>query len=81
MTSFHFETLFSTQPINLVVKEISRKKSATQTPTTDFINQSEKHMSIRHGHIKFDEIWGTIFQHRHNVHNLSSCEVFFSSLS
>ena len=26
-TSFHFEKLFSTQPINLVVEEISRNKS------------------------------------------------------
>ena len=50
-TSFHFETLFSTQPINLVVEEISRNKSAVQTPITYFINQKEKHVSIRHNSI------------------------------
>ena len=49
--SFHFETLFSTQPINLVVEEISRNKSAIQTPITDSINQKEKHVSIRHDSI------------------------------
>ena len=46
--SFHSETLFSTQPINLVVEEISRNKSFVQTPITNFINQTEKHVSIRH---------------------------------
>ena len=44
-------TLFSTQPINLVVEEISRNKSAIQTPITDSINQKEKHVSIRHDSI------------------------------
>ena len=44
-------TLFSTQPINLVVEEISRNKSAVQTPITDFINQKEKHVSTRHNDI------------------------------
>ena len=37
-TSFHFETLFSTQPINLVAEEISRSRSVVQTPITYFIN-------------------------------------------
>ena len=40
--------LFSTQPINLVVEEISRNKSAIQTPITGSINQKENHVSIRH---------------------------------
>ena len=39
--------LFSAQPINLVVEEISRNKSVVQTPITYFINQKEKHVSIR----------------------------------
>ena len=34
--------------INLVVEEISRNQSAVQTPITYFINQKEKHLSIRH---------------------------------
>ena len=42
--SFYFETLIYTQPINLVAEEISRNKSAVQTPITDFINQKEKHV-------------------------------------
>ena len=46
--SFHFETLFSTQLINLFVEEISRNKFVVQTPITYFINQKEKHVSIRH---------------------------------
>ena len=50
-TSFHTETLFSTQPFNLVVEEISPNKSAVQTPITYFINQKEKHVSIRHNNI------------------------------
>ena len=50
-SSFHFETLFSAQPINLVVEEISRNKSVVQTPITYFINQKEKHVSIRHNSI------------------------------
>ena len=32
--NIHFETLFSTQPINLVVAEISRNKSVVETPIT-----------------------------------------------
>ena len=40
--------LFSIQPINLLVEEISRNKSTVQTPITYFINQKEKHVSIRH---------------------------------
>ena len=51
MTSFHFETLFSTQPINLAVEEISQSKSNVQTPITYFINQKEKHLSIRPNNI------------------------------
>ena len=43
---FHYETLFSTQPINLVVEEISRNESVVQTPVTYFINQKEKHVPI-----------------------------------
>ena len=50
-TSFHFETLFSTQPINLVAEEISRNKSVVPTPITYFINQKEKHVFIRHNGI------------------------------
>ena len=41
----------STQPINLVVEEISRNKCVVQTPITYFINQKEKHMSIWHNSI------------------------------
>ena len=40
--------VFSTQPINLVVEEISRNKPVVQTPITYFINQKEKYVSIRH---------------------------------
>ena len=47
-TSFHFETLFSTQPVDLVVEEISRNKPVVQTPVTYFINQKEKHLPIQH---------------------------------
>ena len=50
-TSFHFEMLFSTQPINLVVEKISRNKPVIQTPITYFINQKEKHVPIRHNSI------------------------------
>ena len=46
-----FETMFSTHPINLVVEEISQNKSVVQTPITYFINQKEKHVSIRHNSI------------------------------
>ena len=49
--SFHFETLFSTQPFNLVVEEISRNKPVVQTSITNFLNQKEKHVSIRHNSI------------------------------
>ena len=45
---FHFKTLFSTQPINLVVEEISQNKTVVQTPITCFINQKEKHLFIQH---------------------------------
>ena len=41
----------STQPIKLVVEEISRNKRVVQTPITYFINQKEKHMSIWHNSI------------------------------
>ena len=50
-TSLHFEKLFSTQPINLVVEEFSRNKSVVQTSITYFINQKEKCVSIRHNSI------------------------------
>ena len=50
-TIFHFEALFSTQPINLAVEEISRNKSFVQTQITFFINQKQKHVSIRHNSI------------------------------
>ena len=43
--------MFSTQPINLVVEEISRNKSAVQTPITYVINQKEKQVSMRHNRI------------------------------
>ena len=49
--SFHFETLIYTQPINLVVEEISQSKLVIQTPITYFINQKEKQVSIRHNSI------------------------------
>ena len=50
-TSFHFETLIYTQPINLVFEEIFRNKSVVQSPITYFIKQKEKHVSIRHNSI------------------------------
>ena len=50
-TSFHFEMLFSTEPINLVVEEISWNKTVVQTSLTCFTNQKEKHVSIRHNGI------------------------------
>ena len=50
-TSFYFETLFSTQPINLVLEEISRNKSVVQTSITCSINQIEKNVSIRHSSV------------------------------
>ena len=40
--------MFSTQPIDSVVEEISRIKYVDQTTITYFINQKEKHMFIRH---------------------------------
>ena len=46
--SYKFETLFSTQPINLVVGDISQNKSAVQNPITYFINQKDKYLSIQH---------------------------------
>ena len=49
--SIHFETLFSTQPVDLVVEDIPRNKSVFQTVITHFINQKEKHVSIRHNSI------------------------------
>ena len=45
--SFHFETLIYTQPINLVVEDISRNKSVVQTPITYFVYQKEKHVSVQ----------------------------------
>ena len=43
--------MFSTQPIKLLVEEISQNKSTVQTPITYFINQKEKHVSIQHNSI------------------------------
>ena len=37
--------------ITLVIEEISWNKSTVQTPITYFINQKEKHVSIRHNSI------------------------------
>ena len=45
---FHFEMLFSSQPINLVMEEISGNMSVVKTPITYFTNQKEKHVSIWH---------------------------------
>ena len=45
---FHFGMLFSTQPINLVMEEISGNMSVVKTPITYFINQKGKHLSIWH---------------------------------
>ena len=50
-TSFCFETLFSTEPINLAVEKNSQNKSVVQTSITYFINQKEKHVSIGHNSI------------------------------
>ena len=71
MTSFHFETLFSTQPINLAVEEISQSKSNVQTPITYFINQKEKHLSIRPNNILTLMKSGELFFHidRYYVHD------------
>ena len=55
------KTLFSTQPINLVVEEISRNKSSAQTPITDFIYEKEKHVSIQHNSKLTLTISGTPF--------------------
>ena len=80
-TSVHFETL-STQPINLVVEEISRNKSVVQTPVTLFHKSKIKtYLYQTQEHINFDKIWGTIFPYWYNAHDLSWCEVFFGSLS
>ena len=46
-----YETLFSTQPINLIVEEISQNKPDVQTPIIYIINQKEKQVSIRHNSI------------------------------
>ena len=46
-----FETMFSTHPINLVVEEISQKKSVFQTPIAYFINENEKRVPILHNSI------------------------------
>ena len=50
-TSFRFETLFCTQPFILVIEEIYQNKSVVQTPITYFINQKQKHVSIRHNSV------------------------------
>ena len=71
MTSFHFETLFCTQPINLAVEEIPQSKSNVQTPITYFINQKEKHLSIRPNNILTLMKSGELFFHidRYYVHD------------
>ena len=57
-TSFNFQTLVSTQPINLV-EEVSQNKSVAQTPMTYFIDQKEKHVSIWHNSIvTLTKSWG-----------------------
>ena len=83
MTSFHFETLFSTQPSNLAVEEIPQSKSNVQTPITYFINQKEKHLSIRPNNILTLMKSGELFFHidRYYVHDSSWYQVFFSSLA
>ena len=43
---FNVESMWSV--CRVVVEEISRNKSAAQTPITDFINEKENHVSIRH---------------------------------
>ena len=43
--------LFFTQPIYLVVEEISRNKLAVQTRITYFLNQKDKHVAIRYNSI------------------------------
>ena len=48
---FTLKRCFLLRPINLVVEEISQNKSVVQTPVTYFINQKEKHVSIRHNSI------------------------------
>ena len=40
--------LFFTEPINLVVEEISQNKPAVQTPIKYISNQKEKDVSIRY---------------------------------
>ena len=40
--------IFFTEPINLVVEEISQNKPAVQTPIKYISNQKEKHVSIRY---------------------------------
>ena len=40
--------LFSAQPINLFVEEISQNESSVQTPITNFIYEKENHVSIQH---------------------------------
>ena len=43
--------LFTTQTNNLTFEEIYQNKPVVQTPITYFINQKEKHVSIRHNSI------------------------------
>ena len=43
--------MFSTQPINLVVEEISQNKPVVQTPITYFKNKKKWYISIRHNSI------------------------------
>ena len=49
---FSFQNpVFYSAYINLVIEENSQNKPDVQTPITYFINQKEKHVSIRHNSI------------------------------
>ena len=45
-TNFYLESLFSAQPINLVVEEVSRNKLEVQTPITYSINPKEINLFV-----------------------------------
>ena len=48
---YYVGTGFHLEPFDLVVEEIYQNKSAVQTIITYFINQKEKHVSIRHNSV------------------------------
>ena len=48
---YYVGTGFHLEPFDLVVEEIYQNKSAVQTIITYFINQKEKHVSIRHSSV------------------------------